>query len=234
MAARGVSPGHAQNLHELAGFFHPRQPFTTVAVLAVIAAILDRRLPRTLWPFRTGAVGAPAFVLWHRPLHDNHMVALAVAAAAATGLSLGVAIQSIGRGRAVAVAGLAALFAAGYVQDTRQMQRNAQPIPAGLTWAAGRLAATTQPGSLVVSDEPLVPFLAHRRMPGRIIDTALLRFSAGYLNDRTVIRAAADPRVAAVVVGRASLSRPNLPAWVARHFVQVGERDGVSVYVRRI
>jgi hypothetical protein len=233
VAARAVSGGYSQNLHELAGFLHPRQPFTTLLVLAVVATVLDRRLLRTLWPFWVSAVGALAFVLWHRPLHDNHMVLLAVAAATATGVSLGATIGHIRRGRAVATGVVVVLLAAGYVQSTRQAQRNALPVPAGLPWAAKQVARLTPPGALVVSDEPLVPFLAHRQMPGRIIDTALLRFSAGYLDDRTVIRASAEPRVAAVVVGRAFLSRPKLLSWIVHHFVRAGERDGVSVYVRR-
>jgi hypothetical protein len=231
--ARTVSPGYAPNIDQLQAFFHPRQPFTTLAAVALLATIVYHRRTRSLWPFWLAALAALAFVLWHRPIHDNHIVLLAVAAAMAVGISVGAVIQELGRGRALAAVGLVVVVAAGYAQNLRQMDRNAQPIPAELTWAADRVAAATSPGALVISDEPLVPFLAHRRMPGRVIDTALLRFRSGYLDDRAVIRAAADPHVAAVVVGRAFLSRPHLLAWVARHFVRVGERDGVSVYVRR-
>jgi hypothetical protein len=160
-------------------------------------------------------------------------VLLAVAAAVAVGVTLGAAVNEVGRVRALAIAGLTAVVAAGYVQSTRQMERNAQPIPADIAWAAERVAVVTPPGTLVVSDEPLVPFLARRRMPGQTIDTALLRFDAGYLDDGTVIRAAADPRVRALVVGRAFLSRPHLLNALAQRFRHAASRDGVAVYVRR-
>lgn len=231
VAARAVAGG-SNNLHQVEAFFHPRQPFTTLMLLALVAA-LYRRHDRSLRPFWIAVLAAAAFVLWHRPLHDNHLVVLAVAAATAAGLSLGAVAKTIGRGKTVAAAGLVALLAAGYIQNTRQMQRNARPMPEALTWAAERIATATPPGSFVVSDEPLVPFLARRRMPGQTIDTALLRFAAGYLDDRTVIRSAADARVRAVVAGRAFLTRPALLSALSRRFQRVATRDGVSIYIRR-
>jgi hypothetical protein len=233
VAARAVSSGHAQNISQLEAFFHPRQPFTTLAALGLLAAIVYRRRMRSLWPFWLAALVAVAFILWHRPIHDNHVVLLAVAAAIAVGATLGAAIDELGRVRSLAIAALAAVVAAGYVQSTRQMQRNAQPIPADIAWAADRVASVTPLDALVVSDEPLVPFLARRRMPGQTIDTALLRFDAGYLDDGTVIRAAADPRVRALVVGRAFLARPGLLNALAQRFRRVAFRGGLAVYIRR-
>lgn len=232
VAARRVGGSISANEHALRSFFHPHQPFTWLALLALAFAIVLR--PRTrlpLWPLWTTAVVSVLFLLWHRPIRDNHMVLLAVALAPAVGASLAAAAARVRRVEAVAVAGLVLALAAAYAQDTHHAHHQA-PLMPGLTWAAEKVAAAVPPGQLVVSDHPIVPFLAHRQMPGQTIDTALLRFETGYLTDREVLHAIAEDHVPVVVVGRSFYTRPRILAALAKEFPRRETFDTITVYYR--
>ncbi|HEY6053622.1 MAG TPA: glycosyltransferase family 39 protein, partial [Gaiellaceae bacterium] len=229
LSARGA-PGHHENVHALRAFFDLRQPFTWLVAAALAAyAVLRPRCRLPLWPLWATAAASALFLLWHRPLHDNHMVLLSLALVVPVGASLAAVTA---RFRLVAAAALALLVAAGYVQETRRLDRNAASLPAELAWEVGRVEAHSTPGQLVVSDEPIVPVLAHRRMPGEVIDTAVLRFDSGYLSNADVLRAIDSHRVPVVVAGRSFLLRPALLAEIAKRFPPPQVRDGVRVYVR--
>ena len=230
VAARRVGGSISPNEHELTSFFHPHQPFTWLAVVGFAAAIALR--PRTklpLWPLWATAVVSVLFLLWHRPIRDNHMVLLAVALAPAVGASL--AVAAVQRRRPVVIGALVLALLAAYVQDTRHAERQTALMP-GLTWAAKKVEAAVPPGQLVVSDHPIVPFLAHRQMPGQTIDSALLRFSAGYLTDGDVLHAIAEYHVPVVVVGRSFYTRPRILAALARQFPKHRTFDTITVYYR--
>jgi 4-amino-4-deoxy-L-arabinose transferase-like glycosyltransferase len=231
VAARRVA-GAPSNVHALESFFHPHQPFTWLTLLAAAAAIAVR--PRTrlpLWPLWATALVSFLFLLWQRPLHDNHLVLLAVALAVPVGASLAAAAAHVRRRHAYLVAALALVLAAAYAQDTYHL-RTQVPLMPGLTWAVKRVDAAVPPGRLVVSDEPIVPFLAHRRMPGQTIDTALLRFDAGYLTDETVLHAIAEYHVPVVVVGRSFYTRPRILAALAKQFPRHVTFNTITVYYR--
>ena len=230
VAARRVGGSISPNEHELTSFFHPHQPFTWLAVVGFAAAIALR--PRTklpLWPLWATAVVSVLFLLWHRPIRDNHMVLLAVALAPAVGASL--AVAAVQRRRPVVIGALVLALLAAYVQDTRHAERQTALMP-GLTWAAKKVEAAVPPGQLVVSDHPIVPFLAHRQMPGQTIDSALLRFSTGYLTDGDVLHAIAEYHVPVVVVGRSFYTRPRILAALARQFPKHRTFDTITVYYR--
>ena len=232
IAARRVGGSISANEHELTSFFHPHQPFTWLAVVAFAAAVVVR--PRTrlpLWPLWATAVVSVLFLLWHRPIRDNHMVLLAVALAPPVGASLAATAARLHRLQAVAVGGLVLVLAAAYVQDTHHARRQV-PLMPDLTWAVGKVEAAVPPGQLVVSDHPIVPFLAHRRMPGQTIDTALLRFQTGYLTDATVLHAIAEYHVPVVVVGRSFYTRPRILAALAKQFPRHETFDTITVYYR--
>lgn len=227
LGARGA-PGAESNVHAVRSFFDVHQPFTWIVVVALLAFAFVRRSGATQWPLWGTALLAVAFLLWHKPLRDNHFVLLSVALAPA----VGVALAPVIRRRPLAVVVLVALVAAGYVQETRRLDRNAAPIPSSLVWAAQQVDVHSTPGQLVVSDEPIVAYLAHRVMPGAVIDTANLRFYSGYLTDEQVIQAIARNRVPVVVVDRAFRSRPALLAALERRFGPPQARDGVRIYAR--
>ena len=227
VAARHAA-GAYENVHDLRAFFDLRQPLTWMTALALVSTVLLR--PRTrFWPYWAAAVAGAGFILWQRPLHDNHLVILAMLLAVPIGCTF-VAVAA--RRPVPVVAVLALAVAAGYAQETRRLDRNAAPLPAGVQWAVSRVEAASSPSQLVVSDEPLVPFLAHRRMPGSVIDTAVLRFDAGYLSNAQVLDAIDRDHVRVVVAGRSFLLRPRLLRAIAARFPAPETRDGVRVYAR--
>jgi 4-amino-4-deoxy-L-arabinose transferase-like glycosyltransferase len=232
VAARGAGGG-SDNAHQLRASFQWRQPFTWLTATAAACACDIRpafRLP--VWPFWVTAAVSMGFVLWHRPLHDNHLVILSVAFAVPVGVTLAAAAGHAGRFSALAGTALAIVLCAGYYQDLRQLNRNAASMPPVLTWAAAQVDAVARPGEPVVSDEPIIPFLAHRRMPGSTIDTALLRFDTGYITDADVLRTIDQLDIRVVVAGRSFLSRPLLLAGLGKRFGSPRVREGVRVYAR--
>jgi 4-amino-4-deoxy-L-arabinose transferase-like glycosyltransferase len=232
VAARKAGGG-SNNVHALTAFFQWRQPFTWMSAAAPSCAGLVRRgLRFPVWPFWVTAAASIGFVLWHRPLHDNHLVLLAVAFAVPVGISLTPLIARAGRFSAVAGAALIMVLCAGYYQNTKQLNRNAASLPSAVTWAVAQVDATTMPDELVVSDEPIIPFLARRRMPGSTIDTALLRFDTGYITDADVLQAIDLHDVHLVVAARAFLSRPSLLAAFAERFDPPRVLDGVRIYTK--
>lgn len=223
LAARSGSA--SRNVHQLRSYFDARQPLTWLVVVGLAAAIWKRT---GLWMFWSAAALGALFLLWHRPLHDNHMVLLSVLLAVPVAVSL---VRAAGA-RVVLLGLMALVLGAAYVQETRRLDRNAGPVPGVLVWAAERVDSGSAPGSRIVSDEPLVAVLAHRVMPGDVIDTAVLRFDARYLRDADVLRAIARDRVRVVVAGRAFLQRPRLLASLRAMFPRLATRDGVRVYSR--
>jgi 4-amino-4-deoxy-L-arabinose transferase-like glycosyltransferase len=225
--------GGSENVHALKAFFQWRQPFTWLTVTALACASLIRpRLRLPVWPFWLTAAASMGFVLWHRPLHDNHLVLLSVAFAVPVGATLAAMIPRAGRLSAFAGTVLIVVLCAGYLQDTRQLNRNAASLEPAVTWAVAQVDASAKPNQLVVSDAPIVPFLAHRRMPGSTIDTALLRFDTGYITDADVLRAIDQHDVRTVVAARAFLSRPSLLAALAKRFDPPRIRHGVRIYTK--
>jgi hypothetical protein len=90
------------------------------------------------------------------------------------------------------------------------------PEDPALVALAARLDQVTTPDQLVISDQPIVPVLAHRRVPGKYVDTAALRFSTGSLTIPEVLRD--TNRVAAVVAGRAFYADHELMAGFRTRF----------------
>jgi 4-amino-4-deoxy-L-arabinose transferase-like glycosyltransferase len=200
--------------HEFEGFFALKTPFLwlTLAAVALLPLVWRR-----VWPFWLWAILAAAFVLRYQPLRDNHLLVLPYAFAIPVGLSLGLALQRLRpRLLAPALAAGALLLAAGWVQQLHRVREDRQPEDPVLIAAAKRLDQLTRPDQLVISDQPIVAFLAHRRVPGKYVDTASLRFDTGSLTEPEVLRDAAG--VAALFAGRAFYERPTLMAELPERF----------------
>jgi hypothetical protein len=173
-----------------------------------------------------------AFVLTHHPLHHNHLVVLSASLATAAAIGLAAALQRL-RLQPLGLAALIVLLAAGYVQQHRRLALDEVPEEPQLVAAAETLRRNTRPEELVVSDQPLVPFLADRRVWGPLVDTANLRFQTGSLTAADVLRELDASGVEAVVVGRAFVLQPAILAGVRERYRLVDRHDGVSVWVRR-
>ncbi|MDX6516128.1 MAG: hypothetical protein QOH73_1794 [Gaiellaceae bacterium] len=229
-AQGGGGPSTANNLSRVVHFFDVRTPASWLVLVALVLVALGlggrRRDLAALWLW--ALVGA-GFLVWHRPLHDNHMVLLAFGLALPAGGALGSAAARLrGLRAAAALSVLGVVLAAAYTQEWRRLGRNQGPEPPAITWAAARLAATTGPGELVLADHPYAAFLAHRQVPGELVDTATLRFESGFLTTQAVLETIERRHVAAVAAVRAFRDRPELLRALARRFPHRRSLDGVA------
>jgi hypothetical protein len=190
------------NIERVVRSFDPRTAWTWLVAAGAAAYALRRDragLPLWLW-----ALAASAFLIWHRPLLDHHFVLFAAAFSVAAGTALG----SLARMR-LAVAALALVVAAGYAQQWRRSDRLATPSP-DVEVAAAAVREATDPEEPIVSDVPLVAYLADRPLPGELVDTSAVRFESGSLDDACVLTTADASGARIVVVGRLFRVRPEL------------------------
>ena len=231
----GPGLGLGDNVHRVVHFLDPRTPFAWLVLLAFVVSLTPwrPRLRVPLWPLLAWTVSSALFLIWHHPLHDNHMVLLAVTLALPAGIVLGAAAAQLG-GRRALVAGLVLALAlcAGFAQEWRRDNRNAAVEPAQVLWAVRQIDRRTGSGDLVVTDEPIVNVLARRQSPGRLVDTAFLRFDSGLLTDQQVLDVIERDHVRAVVAGRAFRARPELLAALARRFPTRLDHGGLTIYLR--
>ena len=173
------TPAVVDRSHELAIFLNWRTPFAWLVLAGLVASILLLRRART----GLGAlvVGRDLIRLraYHQPLHHNHLAALSVALAAPAAVGLAEAARRV-RPEAVAVVVLALLSPAAMCSSTGA---SGSPTYRAAGACCGRRHAPPRhrTDDIVVSDQPLVPFLADRRVWGPLVDTANLRFQTGSL-----------------------------------------------------
>ena len=119
------------------------------------------------------------------------------------------------------------------MQQQRRVSLDQVDEEPALVAAAETLRRMTRPDDLVVSDHSIVPFLADRRVPGALVDTAALRFQTGSLTSREVLRELDRSEVRAVVVGRAFADQPELLRGLSSRYSTVPAPLGLRIYVRR-
>lgn len=213
------TPDVIDKRHELVTFLNWRTPFAwlLVAGVAASALLLRRRLATPVWALWLWAAVSLAFLLYHHPLHYNHLLVLPVTLAVPAGIALGALLVRLPR-RELVVGAMAVALVAGYVQQHRRVALDDVPEQAELVRAAEILRRVTQPDDLVVSDQPIVPFLADRVVAGPLVDTARLRFQTGSLTDDEVMSELVRPQLRAVVIGRAFAQRKDLVRRVKSRF----------------
>jgi 4-amino-4-deoxy-L-arabinose transferase-like glycosyltransferase len=235
--ARHVSgrPGLADNLERVAEFLDPRTPFAWLVAAAALAAVVRRGRPLSLpvWPLWLWTGVAAVFLVWHRPLHDNHMILLVIALAIPAGIELAAAGRRLPP-RAALVAGSAVVLAlaAAFGQEHRRLVRNQSDEPPGVVWAARQLRLRTTPAELVVVDRPIVALLADRRVPGELVDAAALRFDAGHLSSAEVLAEIDRLGVRAVVAAREFRHHPDLLRGLGERFPTRLRYADVTLFAR--
>jgi hypothetical protein len=239
-AARDVTgPGTSigDNVRHYLHFFDPRarNPLSWIGALGLLAWLaVPSRTRFRLAPLWLWALVSLAFLVTHRPLHDNHDVLIAGALGLAAGVSVGAAIQLLPRRSALVATGLVvAVLAMGYAKQFKGLVDAQGPEPAQVTWAAQQLEARTKPDELVATDRPIIAFLAHRTMPGNLVDTAYLRFRSGFLTPAEVLRDLDESKVPAVVAFRAFRDQPAILAGLHRRYRTQLRRDGATLYLNR-
>ncbi len=239
-AARDVAgPGttFGDNVRHYLHFFDPRtrNPLVWIGALGLLAWLALPTWQRLrLAPLWAWAAFSLAFLLWHRPLHDNHDVLLAGALALAAGVSTGAALVRLRRREALVGGALvAAVLTMGFVKQFLDLRREHGTEPAEVRWAARQLEERTRPDDLVATDRPIIAVLAHRRMPGDLVDTAYLRFRSGYLTPKQVLEGIDRSNVRAVVAARAFRDRPQILEGLRRRFRTIVRYRDVILYVNR-
>ena len=223
------------NVEAVTGIFNARMPFgwlvAAAIVLALASAARRRSVPAAalwLWPALVCAL-----LLWHDPLLEHHVAALAVSLVPAAGVTLGGAIRDLPPRLALAgIAAIGIILVAGYAQQVRRLDSEARPEEPGIAWAADELARATTPDQLVVSDQPLAAYLADRRVPGELVDTAKLRFTTGSLTADRVFRLLDERCVRAVAAGRVFTVLPGFMKRLEETFPTAKRRFGVVVFTR--
>jgi hypothetical protein len=208
-------------------------PFFWLAVVAALAgaACLACRQALHIWPLWTWVALALAFLLLLKPLHDNHLVLFPYSLAVAAAATIGAGVERVPRRARLLVEGaLALVVVAAFVQQIHRVDIARAPEPPANLAAARALARLTPPGALVVDDNPIIAFLAHRRVVGQLVDTAYLRFETGSLTDDKVIHDLRDAD--AVVISRSLRSRSRVIRYVQRHYRRAYDSGGVEILVR--
>jgi hypothetical protein len=227
------TPDVIDKTHELVTFLNWRTPFAwlVVAGLAASLLLLRRRRLGVVWALWAWAAVSLAFLVYHHPLHYNHLLMLPVVLAVPAAIAL-VGLAERLRRPAVAFAVLALMLAAGYGQQQRRIVLDQVQEEPELVAAARILERETEPDELVVSDHSIVPFLADRRVAGPLVDTATLRFETGSLTDDEVLRELERWDVRAVVAGRAFVERPALLRRLGTRYGRVLREGALRIYVR--
>ncbi len=238
VAARNLPGGGTigGNADRVLHYLDFRTGFGWLVAGSLIVAIVVVRRPQLeiLVPLLTFVVTAFVFLVWQRPLHDNHLVLFAVALALPTGVVVhqAVSFASTDWVRGLATTSVVLLLLGGYGQETRRLLRNEVALSPDLARAVSMIRRHSAAGELVVTDRPDLAHLAGRRLPGNLVDTAVLRFDSGYLTLRSVEQTIQSRQIDLVVAGRAFTHHPELMRWLGEHFathVRIGE---VTVFLR--
>jgi hypothetical protein len=205
-----------------------RSPFLWLVLVGVVGTLLAWRrrqlfdaLPLWLWAAASGA-----FLILLRPLWAHDVVMLTVSLAVASGVGLATLLVE---SRLVWRAAAAACVLVMAATIAHHFQRASVGEAAGIEWAAAVIRTHTPEGSEVVSDLPIIPFLADRVQPGALVDTSSTRLGSGWLTRAEILRTIDRNRVSAVVVGHYFAADPTLLQELAIRFPVVLHRNGVSL-----
>jgi 4-amino-4-deoxy-L-arabinose transferase-like glycosyltransferase len=220
------SSSTTSNLYQVERYVDPRTPWGCLFICGGIASIIlvvqgrERRLLIALWLW---VFPSYAFVLAMHPLSSRHFVFLGVSIALPTGVALGLLVAQLGirRPAGIALALLVALFvAAALVRQKNEIARADTTEPPEIAWAVRALHTHTQPGQLVASDLPIVPYLAHRRMPGQLIDTSIARIADEDLPPAGVLKLIDQTRPDAVIIGRMFQTKPAIVSGIRARYAR--------------
>ena len=227
------TPDVIDKSHELITFLNWRTPFAWLVVAGAVAAVVLRRRRHTPadWAIWLWAAISIVFLVFHHPLHENHLLILPVVLAVPAGIALAAIAKQV-PWRIAGLATLALVLTAGYVQQQRRVALDDVPEAPELVATARLLERKTGARELVVSDQSIVPYIAGRVAAGPLVDTAVLRFETGSLTDGEVVRELEKYDVAAVVAGRAFRLRPRLLSALERRYGRPEHIDGIAVFVR--
>ncbi len=242
--ARHMGTDPQARLAAVRGFLAANWPLAAAAAWGVGLAAAQR--DRRAWIVGTwlGADGAIAMAL--TPLWPHHLAILLSPLALLAGIGADALAESLARPaaprpgpRAAAPSTYAVLGAAAVLAYLAR-----GPIAAGvpgssrdLVHAVAEMTRRLPADAAVLTDDPMVPFLAHRRVPPALADTSVARFRSGDLSLPVLRRALQDSRIGGVLLWRGTLQHevPGvLPAAATRFAVRVDLGRGRMLLVPRL
>jgi hypothetical protein len=208
-------------------------PFGWLVPLGFLAFVLSRRARQT-WPLWLFVPAAAGFLVLVRPLEDHHLVLLSVACAIAAGPSLTLAIDGLPRPvQIIATAALVVFVAGGIYQEQRRLQRNDVAEPVEVSWATQAIERTTRQDALVVTDQPIVVFRAHRPTAGPLVDVSSTRVTGRTLTAAAVNAEIRRTRPQAVLVDRMLRFLPGVVRWLDLRYRSHVRCGGATLYLAR-
>jgi dolichyl-phosphate-mannose-protein mannosyltransferase len=214
-----VYPSDHSNGEVIGHFLDFTTPSAWLVVLGALAAALARRRGRPWWLW-IWPVAAALFLLWQKPLFDQHLVLLSAALGTAAGVALGRLPTAV-----VVVVLLGIALGAG--QQYHQIKLAETAEPAQLRWGEDRLRHCTEP---VGSDEPIVVFGARARTPGQLVDTSKVRFATGSLTTQSVLEIVDRYHLSAMYVDRAFLEAPEIIRGLDKRFGKPRRKGSARLY----
>ncbi len=231
--ARHLGPDPAGHALTTVRFLGAGRPLSIAAGLGVGLALTEGRALARL--FVAWLAAALAAVLALTPLWPHHLVLLLSPLALLAGTALDCLMDRVPRmARGVAatagiaavvvywVAGVSAGGAAASSRDLREMSM--------------RIATAVPRTAYMVTDDPLVAFLAGRSIPPEVIDTSVARVHAGELSEGALWAALRSDKVQAVLFWRGTFQRefPGLASRAAAVFpIREPAGDGRLLLLKR-
>jgi len=230
------------NLSQIGEYLLKNGGLSALATYGCISLFLTRRVRRgflvTAWFFLITAV-----LINHAPLWPHLLVMLLFPLALGGGVAIGELVQcAMAWGDrtwswqwvALLLIGLCALayYLMGLpsIVDTNGHRLVAYKTEVGLA-ATDFVAAVTDPESWVITDEPLVPFCAGRKVPPYLSDISYVRTQTGYLTADDLVSLTEDYRPQAIVIWSEGRFTKRLPAYV--EWVEQNYRLAISFGPKR-
>ena len=218
------------------GFLAVQWPLAAAAMLGVILAAA-----RGGWLERAAVAWLAADAIMFSllaPLWEHHLVAALSPLALLAGTGLERAIGMAMRLRRPARWGMAAVALCAVVIYLRSGASSAQPPTASpaLRAAVAQIAAAVPPDGQVLTDDPMLPFLARRPVVDRLIDTSLTRIWSGQIAEAGLAAALAAGHTDAAVFWRGTFHDyfPRLEAAAAARFRdRIETRPGRVLFLNR-
>jgi 4-amino-4-deoxy-L-arabinose transferase-like glycosyltransferase len=210
--------------YEIHKLFDSRTPYLWLVVagaVAFVVAIFRRRVLAGEVAVWIWAAVSFLFLLWFSPLHANHLVYLPVPLATAAAVSLGRALARPSRWRGPAAVAVALALSAGWAQQLHRVEVEPTSNNAVDVAAAAVLDRSTRPSDYVVSDRPAAAVLAHRTVPGPLVELGYLRFETRLATPTLVLNTVDKWCVQAVVAGRSLAQEPAIVFGLRARFKRV-------------
>ena len=212
--------------------------FVSLAAAGLVLGVRQGRCREWRWPV-VWLLASGAALLLQSPLFAHHFLLTGPALAVAAGNGAACLLRSNRRGARLAAILGALLLALPMGRQLLALAADPAPhTPAAMLRIVDWIPRHTRSSDLVVSDDPMVVFLAGRRTPGRLCDTSQARIQAGFLTLEEATRETSKARLVVLRRGGRLSHLVGYREWLEEHYRQLsparyGLRNLRSLWWRR-